>query len=228
MPDASPLAVFDLDHTLLDGDTDLLWCDYLIEQGVLDRASFEARNHAMGERYRAGTVSAREFCGFYVATLAGRSAAQWDALRNSFYARCMQPRLRAAGRACIEAHRAQGHTLVMSTATNRFLAQPAAALLGIQHLMATECRIDAAGRFTGEVDGEPNMREGKVMRLEAWLAARGLAWATTPTTFYSDSSNDAPLLRAVGTAVAVNPDERLRDEARVRGWLVQHWSNAAL
>ncbi len=219
------LALFDLDHTLLAGDTDLLWCDYLVDCGELDRGSFAARNQALGERYRAGTVSAREFCGFYVGTLAGRSPAQWREHVDRFFARCVQPRLRADGRACVERHRARGDTLVLSTATNRFLVEASAAALGIPYILATECSLDNRGYFTGEIDGEPNMREGKVTRLSAWLQTRGVSLDTADTTFYSDSINDAPLLRAVRRPVAVNPDDALRAEAHARGWTVLQWSD---
>lgn len=217
------LALFDLDHTLLAGDTDLLWCDYLVACGELDRQVFEPANQAMGERYRAGTVSAREFCRFYVGTLAGRSPAQWRAHVDTFFTRCVRPRLRAAGQACVAQHRARGDTLVLSTATNRFLVEASAAALGIPHILATECRLDSHGLFTGEVDGEPNMREGKVARLTTWLQARGLTLESTDSTFYSDSINDAPLLRAVRIPVAVNPDDKLRAEAQSRGWTVVQW-----
>jgi HAD superfamily hydrolase (TIGR01490 family) len=217
------LALFDLDHTLLDGDTDVLWCEFLMARSELDRNAFEPRNRAMEERYKAGTVGVREFCEFYVGTLAGRSPAQWTATRAAFFEQCIAPRLLPDGRDCLARHRSKGDTVVLTTATNRFLVEPTASELTVDHLIATECETDAQGRFTGRVAGEPNMREGKLARLQAWLEARGQTLASLSTTFYSDSINDAPLLRAVGTPVAVNPDARLRAEAVARGWAVQHW-----
>jgi HAD superfamily hydrolase (TIGR01490 family) len=217
------LAVFDLDHTLLDGDSDVLWCDFLMDRGLLDRAVFEPRNLAMAADYKAGSVSAQEFCEFYVGTLAGRSAAEWEAWRAEFLVRCVRPRLVAAGRACIEAHRAAGDLLVLSTATNRFITELTATELGFEHLLATECERGADGRFTGALQGTLNMREGKVVRLREWLAARALDLEAQDSVFYSDSINDLPLLMAVRQAVAVDPDPRLEREAQQRGWRVLRW-----
>ena len=217
------LALFDLDHTLLDGDSDVLWCDFLMQRGVLDRGAFEPRNRAMEAGYHAGSVSPQAFCEFYVGTLAGRTPDEWQPLRKAFFAECIAPRLLGAGRACIESHRGAGHTLVLTTATNRFITEPTAQALGFPHLIGTECARDVAGRFTGAVAGVPNMRAGKVERLQQWLAAQGLALNAIDSVFYSDSSNDLPLLAAVRRAVAVDPDSRLAAEAQARGWPVQRW-----
>jgi len=220
---STTLALFDLDHTLLDGDSDVLWCDFLMDRGVLDRAVFEPRNLQMAADYKAGTVSAQEFCEFYVGTLAGRTAAAWQPLRVAFLNECVAPRLLAAGRECIEAHRREGHELVLTTATNRFITELTAQALGIEHLVATDCEIGADGRFTGAVAGTLNMREGKVLRLREWLSSRGRELAHGDSVFYSDSINDLPLLAAVARAVAVDPDARLATEAASRGWTVLHW-----
>lgn len=220
---SNTLALFDLDHTLLAGDSDVLWCEFLMERGVLDRAVFEPRNRAIEAGYKAGTVGVMEFCSFFIGTLAGRTASQWQGLRETFFAERVQPRFVADGRACIEAHRAAGDTLVLTTATNRFLTELTAAALGFEHLIATECETDAAGRFTGRVAGEPNMREGKVARLHGWLEARGERLDARRSVFYSDSINDLPLLAAVDEAVPVDPDARLAAEAARRGWAVRRW-----
>jgi HAD superfamily hydrolase (TIGR01490 family) len=217
------LALFDLDHTLLDGDSDVLWCEFLMDHGLLDRAVFEPRNRAIEAAYKAGTVGVLEFCGFYVGTLAGRTPAQWQALRESFLQERVAPRLLAAGRACIESHRREGHELVLTTATNRYLTELTAAALGIEHLIATECEIGLDGRFSGAVAGTPNMREGKVARLREWLAARGRGLSDEDSVFYSDSINDLPLLAAVRRPVVIDPDERLAAEAAARRWPVRHW-----
>lgn len=219
----SRLALFDLDHTLLDGDSDVLWCEFLMQRGVLDRAVFEPRNRQMEADYQAGTVSAQAFCEFYVGTLAGRTAAEWQPLREAFLAEWIAPRLLPAGRECIERHRRAGDELVLTTATNRVLTELTAAALGIEHLLATECETGADGRYTGEVVGTLNMREGKVTRLRTWLAARGRTLDTEDSVFYSDSINDLPLLAAVREAIAVDPDPRLAHEAARRGWAVQRW-----
>jgi HAD superfamily hydrolase (TIGR01490 family) len=169
-------------------------------------------------------VGALEFCEFYVGTLAGRSAAQWQSLRDAFVQECIRPRFVPAGLACIERHRGAGHTLVLTTAANRFITEPTVAALGLPHLIATEVEVAADGRFSGRVSGEPNMRQGKVARLHAWLAAQGQTpLAQRPSVFYSDSINDLPLLSAVQQPVAVDPDARLAAEAQRRGWAVQHW-----
>jgi HAD superfamily hydrolase (TIGR01490 family) len=196
------LALFDLDGTLLDGDTDELWCEFLMDEGVLGRADFEARNRSVVERYRAGTITPAEFCAFYASTLAGRSRAGWLAPRDRFVATRILPRIGAAAHALVAGHRDAGERVLLTTATNRFLTEPIATALQIAEpdLIATELE-EAEGVFTGANAGVLNMREGKVERLTAWLAARNLpASAIAESTFYSDSANDLPLLRAVGRA----------------------------
>ena len=222
MASAQPLklALFDLDGTLLDGDTDELWCEFLMDQGVLDRADFEARNRSVVERYRAGTITPAEFCAFYASSLQGRTPQAWVPLRQRFVETRVLPHLGDAARALVAGHRDAGERLVLTTATNRFLTEPIAAALGFaaDALIATEL-AEANGVFTGANAGILNMREGKVARLAAWLEACRLpASALSEATFYSDSANDLPLLCAVGRAVAVDPDPRLRTEAARRGW----------
>lgn len=213
------LTLFDLDHTLLDGDSDVLWCAFLMERGVLDRAEFGARNAAMERDYQAGTVSALDFCAFYVSTLAARPVAEWEPLRRDFLAEVVAPRLKPAGRTLVRRHRDEGDLVVMTTATNRFITELTAEHLGIAHLIATECETDARG-FSGRPTGTLNMREGKLERLNHWLAGRGLALGECVSTLYSDSINDLPLLLAVGNPVAVDPDPRLAAVAAERGWPV--------
>jgi HAD superfamily hydrolase (TIGR01490 family) len=213
------LALFDLDHTLLDGDSDVLWCEFLMDRGLLDRAEFGARNQAMERDYRAGTVSVEAFCTFFVSTLAMKSRAQWEPWRRAFMAEVIAPRLPAAAHALVRRHQQAGDLVVMSTATNRFITELTAQHLGLEHLIATECAAQGDA-FTGATEGTLNMREGKVTRLHAWLADRGLALRDLESTFYSDSKNDLPLLYEVDHAVAVNPDERLAAVAAERGWPV--------
>jgi HAD superfamily hydrolase (TIGR01490 family) len=213
------LALFDLDGTLLAGDTDELWCSFLIDAGVLDRPSFSVANRDVADRYARGTITPAEFAAFYASTLAGRTAAEWSPLRERFVATTIAPRIGAAARALVAKHRSGGDRLVLTTATNRFLTEPIAGLLGIADLVATDLEVGSAGTFTGRTMGVVNMREGKVLRLSAWLAGEGLSEAAlAEATFYSDSINDLPLLRAVGTPVGVDPDERLRAEALRCGW----------
>ncbi|CAN5276147.1 HAD family hydrolase [soil metagenome] len=214
------LALFDLDHTLLSGDSDELWCDFLMDEGVLDRAEFEPRNADMVRRYRAASVTPQEFSDFYVGTLAGRSPEEWQGLRERFLRGVVLPLIPASARALVETHRARGERIVMTTATNRYITELTARDLRITDLIATDAEL-VEGRFTGRTTGVPNMREGKVVRLRQWLAEQSMPdWMLETATFYSDSSNDLPLLRAVGHAVAVDPDDGLRAEAAERGWEV--------
>lgn len=215
------LALFDLDHTLLDGDSDVLWCDFLIERGVLDRASFGARNAQMERDYRAGVVSALAFCEFYVSTLAVRPRLEWEPLRREFLADVVAPRIGPAAQALVRKHADAGDVVVLTTATNRFITELTAQHLGIADLLATEPAL-AGGVFTGHTQGTLNMREGKVTRLHAWLAAQGLALADCDSTAYSDSINDLPLLQAVNHAVVVDPDPKLAPLAAQAGWPVLH------
>jgi HAD superfamily hydrolase (TIGR01490 family) len=226
----SSLAVFDLDHTLLSGDSDVLWCEFLVAQGLLppDQLALNARMEA---DYRSGTVSAPAFSQFYVSTLSGRSSAFWAPWRQHFLQEVVLPRIPAAAHALVARHRMAGHTLVMSTATNRVITELTAAALDIPHLIATEAAL-ADGVYTGRTDGVLNMREGKVQRLQAWLADRGLDEAARTQAlgtahFYSDSANDLPLLRAVGHPTAVDPDPRLLAEAQAHGWPVLRLDRSA-
>ncbi len=217
---ALKLTVFDLDHTLLSGDSDVLWCQFLMDNGQLDRSSFEPRNRLMESQYQAGTVSSMDFSLFYLSTLAGHDAAYWQPWRQAFLDQIIAPRIPAAARRLVKQHQDGGDVVVMSTATNRYITELTAAHLRIEHLLATENEIAADGCFTGRIQGMANMREGKVARLHDWLTARGHTLANVDSRFYSDSFNDLPLLLAVKRAVVVDPDARLRAIALTRGWQV--------
>jgi HAD superfamily hydrolase (TIGR01490 family) len=213
------LVLFDLDHTLLSGDSDVLWCDFLVEQGVLDGSIFTARNADIEARYKDGTVGLEEFANFYVGTLAGRTPQEWEALRQVFLATSIVPRIGSAAVELARTHLNAGDLVVMTTATNRFITELTAAYFGIEHLIATEPQLQD-GVFTGRTTGTLNMREGKVVRLHEWMAGGGYRLADLESIAYSDSINDLPLLQAVNRAVAVDPDARLRKEAQARGWEV--------
>lgn len=213
------LTLFDLDHTLLMADSDVLWCDFLMDQGVLDRASFAARNADMEARYQAGTVGVAEFAGFYVSTLAGRSPAQWQPLRERFLHEVIIPCVAPRAPALVREHIDSGDLVVLTTATNRFITELTARHFGIAHLIATECELKD-GVFTGQTEGVHNMREGKVVRLHDWLAGRSLSLSALHSTAYSDSINDLALLSAADVAVAVDPEPRLAAAAAERGWRV--------
>ena len=222
-PAQARLTLFDLDHTLLHGDSDVLWCEFLMDEGVLERREFAARNADMEARYRAGTVGAEEFAHFYVGTLTRRAAADWEPLRHRFLREIAAPRIPRAATELVSTHLEAGDLVVMTTATNRFITELTAQHFGIPHLIATEPEL-AVGTFTGGTTGTLNMREGKVTRLHQWLQQRGASLADFHSTAYSDSINDLPLLEAVRTPVAVDPDPRLAEIARERGWKVLHLS----
>jgi len=213
------LTLFDLDHTLLAGDSDVLWCEFLLRKGLLGE-EFRERNARMESEYHAGTVGTKAFCEFYVSTLAGRTRAQWEPLRCEFVEHVVAPRIPEAAHALVARHRGAGDELVLTTATNRFISELTAAHLRIGELIATECELGDDGSFTGRTSGILNMRKGKVQRLHAWLALKATTLAECDTTLYSDSINDLPLLAAVGRAIVVDPDARLAAHARARGWAV--------
>ncbi len=211
------LTLFDLDHTLLSGDSDVLWCDFLMDEGILARDVFAPQNADMDSRYRAGIVGLNEFANFYVGTLAGKTLKEWEPLRQHFLRTHIVPRIPASAIKLVNQHVDAGDLVILTTATNRFITELTAIYLGIEHLIATEPEI-IQGSFTGCCVGDLNMREGKVLRLQGWLTAAGHKLKHFESTAYSDSINDLPLLSAVDHAIAVDPDAKLRVEAVSRGW----------
>jgi HAD superfamily hydrolase (TIGR01490 family) len=212
------LVLFDLDNTLLAGDSDFEWAQFLIEQGVLDHEVYEARNQEFFQQYQAGTLDIREFLDFQLKPLSRHPRAQLDAWHRDFMQRRVRPLIRGTARSLVESHR--GDLCAMITATNSFVTAPIANEFGMANLIATEPE-QVNGSFTGRVSGIPCFREGKVERLEAWLAARGRKLASFPESwFYSDSLNDLPLLERVTHPVAVDPDPTLREHAVRNGWRI--------
>lgn len=212
------LALFDLDNTLLAGDSDFEWAQFLIEQGVLDREIYEARNQAFYDQYKAGTLDIFAFLDFQLKPLSQHPRAILDRWHDEYMRRKIHPMIRDSARALVARHRDE--VCVVITATNSFVTAPIARAFGIAHLIATEPE-QSNGEFTGGVAGTPCFKEGKVTRLHAWLAARGESMKTIEkSTFYSDSHNDIPLLSIVSHPVAVDPDAPLRDHAAARGWPV--------
>ena len=212
------LVLFDLDNTLLTGDSDFEWAQFLIEQGVLDREVYEARNQRFYDEYKAGTLDIHAFLDFQLKPLSRHPRAQLDAWHREFMDAKVRPMVRAGARALVTRHR--GDLCAIVTATNSFVTTPIAREFGVAHLIATEPE-QRGGEFTGKVSGIPCFREGKVARLEAWLAARGRTLASFGESwFYSDSHNDLPLLERVTHPVAAHPDETLRAHAGRRGWKI--------
>jgi len=214
------LAIFDLDQTLLRGDSDHAWGEFLVEQGAVDRARFTADNNRYYAAYLAGTLDIYEFLEQHqLRPLAENDRGQLDRWRAEFMRTRILPIIPPAARALVEKHRARGDTLLIITATNRFITAPIAAEFGITELIATDPE-ERDGRFTGRVAGVPSYREGKVTRLYDWLKSRHET--LDGSWFYSDSHNDLPLLNLVANPVAVNPDDILADHARNNGWPVLH------
>jgi len=212
------LVLFDLDNTLLTGDSDFEWAQFLIEQGVLDREVYEARNQAFYDQYRAGTLDIHEFLDFQLKPLSRHPRAQLDAWHRDYMETRVRPMIRGRARATIERHR--GDLCAVITATNSFVTAPIAREFGVAHLIATEPE-QRNGEFTGRVSGIPCFKEGKVQRLEAWLADQGRTLAAFEESwFYSDSHNDLPLLARVTHPMVAHPDEKLRAQAQRRGWKI--------
>jgi len=210
------LVLFDLDDTLLAGDSDFEWGQFLIDAGVLDRAVYEARNADFYEQHRAGTLDLVEYLEFQVRPLSRYARAQLDAWHAAFLASRILPMVRPGTRPLIARHR--GATQAIVTATNGFVTGPIAAALGVPHLLATDLE-EIDGRFTGRPRGTPCFQQGKVTRLHEWLASRGERLADYDESwFFSDSMNDMPLLSIVTNPVAVHPDARLRSHAIQAGW----------
>ena len=210
------LALFDLDNTLLSGDSDFEWAQFLISQGVFDREVYEARNKEFYEQYRNGTLDIHEFLDFQLKPLSRHPRKQLDAWHKEFMRHHILPLIGSKARELVRQHRE--HTSVIVTATNSFITAPIAKEFGIEHLIATEPE-QKAGEFTGKVSGVPAFREGKVTRLNSWLAELKLNWKNLEQSwFYSDSLNDLPLLGLVTNPVAVDPDETLRLHAEQSGW----------
>ncbi len=209
------LAIFDLDNTLLKGDSDYLWGRFLVQRGIVDGEVYERENKRFYEEYRAGTLDIFEFLRFSLQPLAENELETLLALRREFIAAEIEPIVLPKARRLIQRHRGQGHVLLIITATNRFVTEPIAAMLGVENLIATDPEF-SHGRYTGAVSGPPSFREGKVERLNAWLQQNGYNLASS--WFYSDSHNDLPLLERVTHPIAVDADDTLRQHAEFRGW----------
>jgi len=211
------LALFDLDNTLLDGDSDYAWAQFLIEEGVLHAGDYNAKNDYFYERYKDGTLDIHEFLDFQLAPLAKRPRAQLDAWHNEFMRRKIRPMILPKAPQLIAKH-ADALTAIV-TATNRFITRPIADELGVRDLIATDIE-EMDGVFTGKPRGTPTFREGKIERVDEWLAAKGRKLADFESWFYSDSLNDLPLLERVTHPIAVDPDATLRAHATKRKWTI--------
>lgn len=209
------LAIFDLDNTLLNGDSDYLWGQFLAQQGYVDANTYEKENKRFYDEYVEGTLDIYEFLEFSLAPLSKMEMSELSKLHQKFMGECIQPIISQKSRDLIKKHNSNGDTLLIITATNLFITAPIAEELGIPYILATEPEI-INGRYSGKVYGTPCFREGKVERLKQWLKETGKNLANS--IFYSDSQNDLPLLEMVTRPVAVDPDDTLRSHAEMKGW----------
>lgn len=215
---STDLILFDLDNTLLAGDSDHSWAQFLIETGVLDGASYAARNDAFYAQYKAGTLNIYEFLEFQLAPLAQHPRNRLDEWHARFMREKILPIITPAARALVAGHLAEGSLCAVVTATNDFVTAPIAREFGIPHLVATRAQI-CDGAYTGQPEGTPCFREGKLVRVDQWLAGLGKNWHTfAQSRFYSDSHNDLPLLERASQPVVVDGDDTLRAIAEKRGW----------
>lgn len=209
------LAIFDLDNTLLNGDSDYLWGCFLAAEGIVDGEFYQRENQRFYDEYKAGRLDILEFLRFSLSPLAENDLDTMLNLRQKFMATEIESIILPQARELLQQHRDQGHILLIITATNHFVTAPIAETLGVDNLIATDPEFKN-GRYTGEVSGIPSFREGKVERLNAWLTQRGYNLATS--WFYSDSHNDLPLLEIVTHPIAVDADETLTQHAEFKGW----------
>ncbi|AHF01325.1 phosphoserine phosphatase [Thiomicrospira aerophila AL3] len=211
----SNLTIFDLDNTLIGGDSDYLWGEFLIAQGLVDAAEHKAKNDAFYQQYQQGNLDIFAYQRFVLQPLMAFTQDELAQLHQNFMAEFIEPILLPKAIDLVAKHRDQGDTLLIITATNEFITRPIGQRLGIENLIGTQPEI-VKGRFTGEVAGIPSFQEGKILRLKHWLKTQSPD--LTLSHFYSDSHNDLPLLKRVPYPVAVDPDNRLRSHAETHGW----------
>ena len=214
------VALFDLDHTLIPFDSDFEWNEFTIALGWRDGEQFRQANETFFAQYRAGTLDIHAYVRFATQAVREQGAIKSIAARARFMDARVLKGIQKQALELVQAHQAAGDAVVIVTATNEFVTRPIADAFGVAELIAIDLVRDAQGEFTGEIAGTPSFREGKVTRVESWLASRKLGWQDVETTFYSDSMNDLPLLEKVTHAVATNPDERLRKLAIERKWRI--------
>ncbi len=211
------LSIFDLDNTLLSGDSDHGWGQFLVDKKIVDGPSYEAANTRFYEQYKAGVLDIYEYCAFSFQPLVERSMAELHGLHDEFMREIIRPMMGDQAKELVSRHRTQGDTLMVITATNSFITAPIVEAFGIDNLLATDPKI-VDGCYTTEIEGIPCFHEGKVRRLENWLQQNSTT--LEGSCFYSDSINDLPLMEQVDTPVAVDPDDKLAEVARLRGWKV--------
>lgn len=214
------LALFDLDHTLLPLDSDYEWGEFTIRIGWNDPVEFARRNGEFYAHYQAGTLNVHDYVRFATEAVRLRGPEAAATAHEQFMREVIGPAIQPQALALLRQHQEAGDEVLIVTATNEFVTTPIARALGVPQLLSVQLARDANGWYTGEIEGVPTMREGKVTRMEQWLAERQLTWGGVESTFYSDSMNDVPLLEKVDHPVATNPGPRLRALAQERGWRI--------
>lgn len=214
------IALFDLDHTLIPIDSDYEWGEFTIAMGWCDATEFKRRNAEFFEQYRAGVLDIHDYVRFATQAIRNQGAIKSIAAHVLFMGSTIEKNIKEAALSLVRAHRDAQDELVIVTATNDFVTRPIAQAFGIEHLLAVQLQRAPNGEWTGEIEGTPSAREGKVTRVAQWLNERGWDWADVETTFYTDSMNDLALLEKVNHPVATNPEPRLRDLAQTRGWRI--------
>lgn len=214
------LVLFDLDHTLLPIDSDYSWGVFTSDIGWTDPVAFRQRNNEFFEHYKAGRLDIHDYVRFATDAVRKKGPEDAAAAHLDFMHSVIRPALREEALTLVRSHQQAGDQVLIVTATNDFVTRPIAQAFGVDELIAVELERGADGWITGEIRGVPSAREGKVTRVEQWLAARALDWGSVDSTFYTDSINDLPLLEKVNHPVATNPDERLRAIASERGWRI--------
>ena len=212
------LAIFDLDNTLLNGDSDYNWSLFLIKKGILDQSIYEQKNEEFFKDYQTGSLDIDAYAEFQFKPLRENERLFLNDLRDEYVATVIRPMITKKAKDLVNEHRSQGDQLLIITATNSFITKPIAALFGIEELIGTDLE-EINNQFTGKIKGVASFQEGKVTRLNEWLDDKHLTFAQFDKTFfYSDSKNDLPLLRIVSHPVAVNPDATLNTEAKKNNW----------
>jgi len=212
------LALFDLDNTLLAGDSDYNWSLFLIEEGLLDAKTHHDRNEQFYLDYKNGNLDIYKFLEFQLKPLSEHPRAFLDELHKKYMQRTIRPMMTQKAQDLVNKHKAQGDLCLVITATNSFVTRPIATAYGIKHLIGTD-PAEENGEFTGGVAGVPSFQEGKVTRLNQWLAEREQKLSDFDVSyFYSDSHNDLPLMKLVTHPVAVDADETLTAYATAQGW----------
>ena len=214
------IALFDLDHTLIPFDSDYEWNEFTIALGWRDGEVFRRANDAFFAQYRDGSLNIHDYVRFATQAVRDKGATESIAAHARFMGAVVLKGIQKPALELVQGHQQAGDVVVIVTATNEFVTRPIADAFGVKELIAIELMRDVEGELTGGILGTPSFREGKVTRVEAWLAARSLGWQDVETTFYSDSINDLPLLEKVTHPVATNSDERLRQLATERGWRI--------